>query len=562
MNLVESSLLVPTPLEAVSSGSVFNPEFESLISRINQVIQKKQEECLGNNSLEAFKCSILHEVTKDPVITCCSHLFDKTALANWRKQHSTCPICRSSLKKTSLNPLPKTVQDFVSELQQEVSVPVFSESKIKDPSLNATLARNALDSAQIYALQGEFEEAIDSYKKAFKHINTSEDYEAVPLLYESMHTSEGDFKAVLSSLYLALYQFKEAVAGEKLEGEKVAKAVATLKHCKEMDPTLKVDFLTISLDLLLDSSQEKIEQILPLIEDLQDLEEAISLYRQIILKAPYTFVAYESLAFLLEKPEEKKQLFLQAAVLAEEKGDISLGAVFRWQAEGFSKAMTIDKWGDPAQFLRSFPPYPKKLQDFLDGPCPLVRGEKKKVKDTHVVMPLFKKISCKYPDGEEVDLPMTLERLHILEKGAGGAGLISYVPIFEKPLEESFLEEPFEWIVMPKKLLSKSLDQSYEKQKELVEKRGYEVPTPLEAASCILWDYRLNPSSSLYNSGKWTICNQAYGEGHIIIGCPNSDGHLRIHAANKPMSTVGVVGVRRFKAVEQYEFLNVSERSV
>ena len=77
--------------------------FENCIARIEQVIQKVRLGIPSENvNLKKITCPINQDVSEDPVVTNCGHLFDRVAIETWRNTNNKCPACNAQI--TTLSP--------------------------------------------------------------------------------------------------------------------------------------------------------------------------------------------------------------------------------------------------------------------------------------------------------------------------------------------------------------------------------------------------------------------------------------------------------------------------
>ena len=89
------------------------------------------------NIPEEFKCPISMDLMKDPVLSPCSHSFEKTSILNWINTHTVCPLCRENLNfdQLVLNlALKNTIEKFISD-RDEVQKLNEKICKLEDSSV-------------------------------------------------------------------------------------------------------------------------------------------------------------------------------------------------------------------------------------------------------------------------------------------------------------------------------------------------------------------------------------------------------------------------------------------
>ncbi|KAG8371840.1 hypothetical protein BUALT_Bualt12G0004900 [Buddleja alternifolia] len=75
----------------------------------NEALDKKDD--LGKNNIDEgsfFDCNICLDLAKDPVVTCCGHLFCWPCLYRWLHHHSDakeCPICKGEVTMKNVTPI-------------------------------------------------------------------------------------------------------------------------------------------------------------------------------------------------------------------------------------------------------------------------------------------------------------------------------------------------------------------------------------------------------------------------------------------------------------------------
>jgi len=64
----------------------------------------KKPEVSSRSVPNEFKCPISFEIMEDPVITKCSHTFDRASIITWLSRNPLCPICRNRIEISDLVP--------------------------------------------------------------------------------------------------------------------------------------------------------------------------------------------------------------------------------------------------------------------------------------------------------------------------------------------------------------------------------------------------------------------------------------------------------------------------
>ncbi len=498
------------------------------IERIKKVAEAVKQEIPSENvNLDKVICLITRSVPEEPVVTNCGHVFEEVALDQFQSStpHAKCPTCSTPI--TTVSP-DYALRNMIKEWQKEDRIPTlahFKESNQKLAALYLEVANSSINEKEI----------LDAYAKAFLYTKRVEDYAAVPLLYEQLNQPE---KATLAHLHLALYQLEEG---------KVAEAVETLRRAKQKDPKLKIDAIIVSLDLEKNPSQELIESALFIASQQKDPQEAISIYKQVLAVSPRQLEAYVALCPLLKDPAERNHLFSKAAEYALQAGNAELAKRFRKAV--YPTSLSKIDWANPAEFLKKLPPMPKELVDFLEDPCPIYGHEGKKARETHIVVPLMKNITT-VVDGVSVVIPRTLRTLNELEKDAEGCGGFDIINFPHGVNEPSEVE--FEWGVMTKDVLPGSGNKNYSAQKQLAEAKGYQMPSLLDAVTCILWAKR-HLGIILYRSSTAVRCHEMAGRRGLVglFGARGSYYTLCLSGtlngyANDRAANIGVAGMRKF----------------
>ncbi len=493
---------------------------EDCIKRIKEVARKLNAQISQKEDVK-FDCPVTHCTMESPTILNCSHTFEKSVV----DQVNICPTCRAPVS----NPKPNLfVKGLIDEWKKEDRIPTLSHFKKENRKLAEVYlegAKSAIDN----------EDILEAYKNAFLHTKRSEDYAALPLFYERAGKPK---KAALAYLHLALRQFEE---------NKVQEAIRTLEHYKTISPIpVKMDALLLAHYLSLNPTSQQIAEAMIIASLQTDQEDAVSIYKQIIVHDPWHIKAYIALCSLLKDPAEKSYFLLKAADSADQKGEKELAIRLRKEAEACF-TISQEDWANPAAFLEKLPPKPQALLDFLSSPCPIYGNEGKTAAETHIVAPLIKNIS-KTVNGAPVTEPRILSNLNNLDKASGGLGCRYIWDEILKPEVDKPSKVEFEWAAMTMDVLPGSRNKSYDFQKQLAESKGYKVPGFLDAATCILWENRYS-GSRLYRDKRltYTRCHEVVDGYHLIVG-GFGPGGLDVYYDDYygDDECIGVGGLRKF----------------
>ena len=137
----------------------------------------------------------------------------------------------------------------------------------------------------------------------------------------------------------------------------------------------------------------------------------------------------------------------------------------------------------------------------------------KSIRETHILV--------RMPKG------LTVKKLGELAKKYFPSNINGYKDIRDRIIDElgdKSVEESF-WLLMTKEVLPGSRNKSYEQQKttvaELAATTGapYQVPTALEAATCILAEYSRS-KNRLFNDSPWTFthCKESVQGWQVVVG--------------------------------------------
>jgi hypothetical protein len=462
-------------------------DLQESIKRIRLLAEPIRKQIVNRSGQvsKLFTCPISDEVMDDPVATRCGHLFQRSIIEKWLQQQAVCPKCRISQQVSELVPM-YDLSSIVQELQKEepiVSLSSFqrTDREFADQHLRIGAARFGDD-------------ALTAYAAAFKYTNDPEDYALIPSIYHIMGESE---KAVLASLYLAQYQLRE---------DKVSEAIETLTYCKAIS-----------------SEPQTIEPML------LELELSKGMPENVISRIK-----------ALHNSPNKNQLFAKAADVAEQLKQVDLAKSLRAEIS-FIRPMTPQMWANPD--LSMFPPMPKEMQDFLEGPCPIWPG--KKASETHIAFPLFPEINVKPAiEGVSSSEPRTLDSLDRLDKASDGTG---YQFFWNQIPKNTPADKEFRWAVMTNDVLPGSRNQTYDTQKKLVASlKGYEVPKVLDAATAILYANQYS-KKRFFSDNPWTFtrCMENIQGYQLVVG-GFIPGCLYFNYNNFDDDSIGVGGLRKF----------------
>uniref|UniRef100_A0A7N0VNP4 E3 ubiquitin-protein ligase RMA n=1 Tax=Kalanchoe fedtschenkoi TaxID=63787 RepID=A0A7N0VNP4_KALFE len=71
----------------------------------HQIFQQARLKQQQASSAAQFDCNICLSQAKDPVVTCCGHLYCWPCLYPWVKRTSSCAVCRSMLRPDRVFPI-------------------------------------------------------------------------------------------------------------------------------------------------------------------------------------------------------------------------------------------------------------------------------------------------------------------------------------------------------------------------------------------------------------------------------------------------------------------------
>ena len=305
---------------------------ETCEKELEQTIEKfKRKIFIERKEMEGFTCPITLEVFKEPVVDEHGHTFEKSAIEEVLKIKNECPISRQPIFFLTSN---RIVQQTIEEWQQGEPIPNFSLFQKE----NSKLADINLQMAQTYAEEGEYEEALKSYEKAFQYTRNCSDYIGLPALFEGMKETE---KGALAYLYLSHYQLQDG---------KLAEAIQTLESC-QLDPhqgeatRLAIDLLLVKFYDLSNQPEKAMKLGIQSAEVLseQNPEQAITLYKQLLTQYPERFDLYFCLAQLLKSSQERAQVLLKGACHALKARDYETASRLCQEANTCSQDSFFDQ---------------------------------------------------------------------------------------------------------------------------------------------------------------------------------------------------------------------------
>lgn len=226
LSSIHSSYAYTTSSSSTSIGSQkaagsfleeIKDRIQDIIARVNQGMQT------SSSALEVLNCPITMDVPKDPVVTNCGHLFDRSAI----KDLKTCALCSGPIE--NLTPIYALKEAFKKE-EGKSPVPNFSTFS----EFNYSRAFQYIKLAKSFCDDRDYDEALKAYQHSFTYIRQSEVYEEIPYIYERLFDFE---KATLARLYLTLYQLQEG---------KTWQAKETLKKCNSLKDDLLHEVQEIS----------------------------------------------------------------------------------------------------------------------------------------------------------------------------------------------------------------------------------------------------------------------------------------------------------------------------
>ncbi len=207
-------------------------------------------------------------------------------------------------------------------------------------------------------------------------------------------------------------------------------------------------------------------------------------------------------------------------------------------------------WKNPEAFLKKLPPKPEKLLNFLEGPCPIWGHKRCVAKDSHFVVPLIRNVTI-IVNSSPVTEFLDLVNLDILDRASGGSGLkfSSYKNEILKTEKNKRYQVLFEWAVMTRTVLPGTRGMPFNVQEGITEDLGYEVPSVIDAATCILWEKRCS-GSAFYNNNEnltFTRCREMIDDCYVEVGGGFSKRGLEIDLSVQEVFMTGMAGIKMFQ---------------
>lgn len=206
----------------------------------------------------------------------------------------------------------------------------------------------------------------------------------------------------------------------------------------------------------------------------------------------------------------------------------------------FGKAEWATYFGDVGEE----PPLPENLEEILNSRCPFSGDESVKVKDTHMLVLVPATVN-----GEALTLNK-LQELIQHPKNEGHATDYGFYSNFVKDEHGNTQVERSHWVLMTRDVLPGSRNQTYDKQKELVNQhKGYSLPGALEAAVCILVEH-VSSGSKLFSKEPltYTRCTETVqGKYPVVVGGFGPAGLIVSHCLSfDGDDDFGVAALRKF----------------
>ena len=178
---------------------------ESLLKYCYQAIERlrflAQRDELNHS--ETLLCPINLTLFEDPVIDNHGHTFERSAIENHLKKSDQCPISREVIGSLLPN---RSMRDLTDKMRQDPLIPLLPSMCGKKIVEDELKANRFLEMAEMLENEGDNENALDMYAKAFAYTNRIENYRTIPILL--MKRNE-PFKAALAYLHLAAREIQE-----------------------------------------------------------------------------------------------------------------------------------------------------------------------------------------------------------------------------------------------------------------------------------------------------------------------------------------------------------------
>jgi len=253
-----------------------------------------------------YTCPITRMLLKDPVVDRKGHTYERKNIENWIKSHHhpTCPLGGEPLSLLDLSPN-YVLKSIVDEVRNtKFAVPTKNLFK----GTNAKLARSFLDQGKLLEDAGQYDEALESYRKALECTGKAKDYQYIP---EILKKKEDILSAALAYLYLAKYQIQE---------NQYEKALASLVKARDLDP----DDIELNKPIALfykenGRDREAFDLFMEIGDRLAEKRDemasmqAIEAYKNALAIDPDFQEAYLKLAYLIQDKQQKVNVYLTAA---------------------------------------------------------------------------------------------------------------------------------------------------------------------------------------------------------------------------------------------------------
>lgn len=210
------------------------------------------------------------------------------------------------------------------------------------------------------------------------------------------------------------------------------------------------------------------------------------------------------------------------------------------------------------------PPLPKNIDQILDSDCPIWKG--KKVRETHILMLIPKTI-----DGEQISLNKLRELARFPKQGNTADYKVvksrqSILWAIIAQLGDKSIDSSY-WILMTKDVIPESRNKNYLKQQIIINdlnhcsQAKYDVPTALEATTCIFLEHIINRNQlyKQFSPSNATRCQEELesyedykrlyiGNFSLVfpkLGSRNLKGELLLSVSSHDDESVGVAAVRK-----------------
>ncbi|MGA8165343.1 MAG: tetratricopeptide repeat protein, partial [Waddliaceae bacterium] len=252
------------------------------------------------NQHDDLICPISQEPFRDPVMDNHGHNFEKESIEEYFRHigRRECPLSRQPINSLAPNLAIKAMVDAAKKKSPVPTCDCFEKH-------NQKLAKRLMEQGQLFEEEQEYEDALDSYAKALKYTEKSDDYASIPRIFEKQGDNE---RAALSYLHLAKYQVQEGKFTEAANN--LQKACDLVPDCIELTDPLARCYL-----------QTNPKEAAPLFFKLGRIfldknhrERAIHYYQCAVDADPDHPHSYEALADLYEKSSDQAHVYLRGAL--------------------------------------------------------------------------------------------------------------------------------------------------------------------------------------------------------------------------------------------------------